>query len=110
MEATKSLLTEEWIKNMCYISTLKDVYKKDIKAIKAIKRWNNAICSNMDGPRDCHNWLKLVGERQILSDTTYMWTLKNVTNEHIYKTEIVTDVESKLRVTDGDGWREGLNW
>ena len=35
--------------------------------------------------------------------------LKNVTNEHIYKTEIVTDVESKLRVTDGDGWREGLN-
>ena len=50
---------------MCYISTLKDVYKKDIKAIKARKRWNNAICSNMDGPRDCHNWLKLVGESQL---------------------------------------------
>ena len=61
---------------MCYISTLKDVYKKDIKAIKARKRWNNAICSNIDGPRDCHNWLKLVGERQILYDTTYTWNFK----------------------------------
>ena len=20
----------------------------------AVKRWNNAICSNMDGPRECH--------------------------------------------------------
>ena len=37
------------------------------------KEWNNAICSNMDGPRDCHTeWNKPDRERQISYDTTYM--------------------------------------
>ena len=38
-----------------------------------------------------------------------MKSLKNYTNELIYKTEIVTDVENKLTVTKG-GWRRGVNW
>ena len=51
------------------------------------KEWNNAICSNMDGPRDYHTkWSKLDRERQIY-DITYMWSLKYDTNELIYKTE-----------------------
>ena len=30
------------------------------------KEWNNAICSNMDGPRDCHTkWNKSDREGQI---------------------------------------------
>ena len=30
------------------------------------KEWNNAICSNMDGPGDYHTkWSKSDGERQI---------------------------------------------
>ena len=29
------------------------------------------------------------------------------TNELIYKTEIVTDMESRLTVTKGERWREG---
>ena len=41
---TKCPLTEEWIQ-MWYIC------KMDYSAIKT---WNNAIFSNMDGPRDCH--------------------------------------------------------
>ena len=51
------------------------------------KEWNNAIWSNMDGPRDDHTkWSKSERERQIC-DTTYMWTLKQYdTNELIYKT------------------------
>ena len=51
------------------------------------KEWNNAIWSNMDGPRDDHTkWSKSERERQIY-DTTYMWTLKQYdTNELIYKT------------------------
>ena len=33
------------------------------------KEWNNAICSNMDGPRDCHTECsKSDRERQISYD------------------------------------------
>ena len=45
------------------------------------KEWNNAICSNMDGPRDYHTkWSKSERERQIPYDITYMWNLKYDTN------------------------------
>ena len=40
----------------------------------------------MDGPRDCHTeWSKSDTERQRSYDITYMWNLKNDTNELIYK-------------------------
>jgi len=45
------------------------------------KEGNNTICSNMDGPRDYHT------EKTRFYDTTYIWNLKNNTNERIYKTE-----------------------
>ena len=49
------------------------------------KEWNNAICSNMDGPRDYYaKWNKSERERQIPYDITYMWDLKY---ELIYETE-----------------------
>ena len=32
--------------------------------------------------------MEVSGERQILYDITYMWSLKNNTDESIYKTEI----------------------
>ena len=52
------------------------------------KEWNNAICSNMGGSKDCHTkWSKSDRERQISYDITYMWNLKYDTNELIYKTE-----------------------
>ena len=42
---------KEWIKKMWYIYTM-DSYS-------AIKKWNNAICRNMDEPRDYHSeWLR----------------------------------------------------
>ena len=41
------------------------------------KEQNNAICSNMDGPRDCNTeWSKSDTERQISYDITYMWNQK----------------------------------
>ena len=53
------------------------------------KEWNNAICSNMDGPRDYHTkWSNSDRARQIPYDITYMWNLKYDTNGFIYKTEI----------------------
>ena len=55
-----------------------------------IKReWNNAICSNMDGPRDYHaKWIKLERRRQIPYDITYVWWLKYDINEHIHRKEM----------------------
>lgn len=35
--------------------------------------------------------------------TTYMWNLKNNTNDPIYKTEADSDIKNKPRVTKGGG-------
>ena len=60
-------------------------YLYTMEYYSAIKEWNNASCSNMDGPRDYHTqWSKSDRERQILYGITYMWNLK-YTNEQIYK-------------------------
>ena len=49
---------------------------------------NNAICSNMDVPRDYHTkWNKSERERRISYDITYMWNVKYDTDEPIYETE-----------------------
>ena len=41
---------------------------------------------------------------------TYMWNLKYDTNEHIYETDRLTDIENRLVVAKGEGgWeRDGL--
>ena len=52
------------------------------------KEQNNAICSNLDRPRDCNTEeSKSYRERQIPYDTIYMWNLKYDTNELMYETE-----------------------
>ena len=52
------------------------------------KEQNNAICSNMDGPRDCHTeWSK--SETNIIWCPLYVESKKKKdTNELIYKREI----------------------
>ena len=74
----------EQIKKIWYACTME--YSLALK-----KEWNNAICSNTDGPTDFHTkWSKSDRGRQILYDTTCMWSLKkNDINELIYKTETV---------------------
>ena len=42
----KCPLTDEWIKKMWYHIHNGILFSH--------KKWNNAICSKMDGPRDCH--------------------------------------------------------
>ena len=46
------------------------------------KEWNNAICSHVDGPNNCHTeWSKSDREGEILYGIPYMWNLKrNVVN------------------------------
>ena len=57
------------------------------------KEQNNAICSDMDGPRDCHTeWSKSERERQILYNIAYMWNLENGTDELICKAEIESEM------------------
>ena len=88
--------TDEWIKKMWYIYTM--------EYYSVIKKWNNAICNNKDGPRDFHTeWSKSERERKILYGIPCMWNLKrNDTNELIYKTEI-----DKPMVTKGERQGEG---
>ena len=59
------------------------VHKYNEIILSHYKEWNNVICSNMDGPRDCHaEWNKSHREREISHNITYMWNLKgNDTNE-----------------------------
>ena len=73
------------------------------------KEWNNAICSNMDGPRDDHTkWSKSDREGQILYDVTYMWNLKYDTNELIHKTATrLIDREQTCGCQGGEGVGEG---
>ena len=54
------------------------------------KKWNNAICSNMDGPKNYHTKCsKPAKGKQISYDIAYVWNLKkNDTNELMYKTEM----------------------
>ena len=76
------------------------------------KERNNAICSNTDGPRDCHTeWSKSDRERQISYAITYMWNLKKW-YKWIYSQNRnrVTDVENKLMVTRWEREGGGINW
>ena len=71
------------------------------------KEWNNAICSNMNGPRDYHTkWSQSERERQIPYDITYMWDLKSDTNE--LTCEIETDSWLPRRGGWGEGWTGNL--
>ena len=51
-------------------------------------------------------------KRQILYDITYMWNLKNNTNDYICKTNRLTDKENKPVVSKGESemWREKLGY
>ena len=68
------------------------------------KKTNNAICSNMDGPRDSQTeWSKSDRERQTY-DIASMWNLKKgSTNELIYKREAEPQMQ-KTNKLPGDGW------
>ena len=61
------------------------------------KKWNNVICSNMDGPGDYHTkWNKSQKDKYII----YMWNLnKMIQMNLIYKAEI--DLETSKKQTYG---------
>ena len=75
------------------------------------KEWNSAICSDMDGPRDCHTeWSKSEREKQISYNIAYMWNQEKWYRlTYLQSRNRVTDVENKLMDTKG-GSRCGMNW
>ena len=65
------------------------IYTMEYSAIK--KEWNNAICSDMDGPRDCHaEWSKSDKDKYHMI-SLICGILKNDTNELIYIREIESE-------------------
>ena len=71
------------------------------------KEWHNAICNNIDGPRDCHTKCSK-SDKDISYDITYMWKLKKWYKwTYIQNRNRLTDRENKLMVTKGERWREG---
>ena len=73
------------------------------------KEQNNAICSDMDGPRDYHTkWSKSDKDKYhmillfVESKKWYKWP-------YLQKRNRVTDVENKFMVTKGERWG-GINW
>ena len=74
------------------------------------KEQNIAIYNNMDGPRDyCTRWSKSKRERQIPYDITYIWNLKDNTNEHIYKTETDRHREQRRGCGGRKDWELGIS-
>ena len=57
----------------------------------------------MDGPRDYTKQRKSERESQTPYDITYIWNLKYDTNEHIYKTNKLTDIKNRLLVANKEG-------
>ena len=68
------------------------------------KEQNNAICSNMHRPRNCHTeWSKSDTERQISYDITSMKSLKKGYKwTYLQNRSRAMDVENKFMVTIGE--------
>ena len=79
----------------------------------AINRRNNAICSNMDRPRNYHVEVKLTRQSQISYDIVYMRNLKKKKKKNekqilnIRNRNRSTDIEKKLMVTKRERLGEG---
>ena len=101
----KCLPTDEWLKKMWYMYT--HTHTGILFSHK--KEWNSAICNNMAEPREYYaHWNKSDREREILYVITYMWKLKNKTNEWTYQNRNrPTDIENKSVVTSAEKNGEG---
>ena len=95
-QQSKCPLIEEWIRCGRYI-----------QCYSTIK--NNAICSNMDGPRDYHTkWSKSDREGEILYDILYMWNLKTNDTNELTKQKETRKLREWTYSCKGEGWGEGI--
>ena len=75
------------------------------------EEWNNAICRDMNGPRDYHTkWSKPDRERQMSYNITYTCNLKRWYKwTYLQNRNRLTEFENKLMVTKGKRWGAGIN-
>ena len=75
------------------------------------KKWNNAICSNMDGTRNYDTkWTYTMKDKHHMMSLTCGVFIKD-TNELIYRTETDSQILKYLMVNEEDRWgggRDGL--
>jgi len=96
----KRLSVDEWIRKMWFI------YAMDYYSARK-KEQNNAICSNMDRPRDDYTKRSESGrERQAPYEITCVWNLNYDTDEFICETETGSQTQrTDLRSQSGKwGW------
>ena len=76
------------------------------------KEWNNAICSNMHRPTDCHTeWSKSDRKGEISYDISYMWNLKTMVKwTYLQNRNTVSDIQQTYGYQVGKGKREKLDW
>ena len=91
----KCPLTDEWIK-MWYIHV--------VQYYSAKKEWNNAICSNMNGPRDFHTKWSKPGKDRCHMKTLICGIYKKGSKWiYLQNRNRLTDIENKLMITKGEG-------
>ena len=79
------------------------IYMNITHALK--EEWNNAICSNMDGPRDYHTrWSK--SEKDKYFHHLYVEYKKWYKWAYLQNRNRLTDTENKIMVTKRKGWEE----
>ena len=79
------------------------------------KEWNSVICTDVDGPRDCHTeWSKTEREKEILYINAYMWNQEKRNRwTGLQGRNRDTDVDNKRMDTKGGkpwGGSAGMNW
>ena len=108
----KCPLIDEWKQKMWYTHrhthTHTDTHNGILLSHKKI--WNNAICSNMNAPRDCHTeWSKSEKDKyhmifvESAYTSTYMWNLKTLYKwVYLQNRKRPTDIANKFMVTKGE--------
>ena len=73
------------------------------------KEWNNAMCCNMGGSRECHvEWSQSDREGEIAYDIPYMWNLKRHDVNELAKQKETHRLREWTYCSQGEGWKEGI--
>ena len=97
----KCASTDEWIKKRWCVCI-------QWNTIQPQKEWNDAMYSNMDGPRGYHKWSKSVRYRyHMILLLCGIWKTGNKLTSFIKQR--LRDIGKKLMVTKGERWKGRIN-
>ena len=91
---------KEYEKEYIYLYLYLSIYLSERTLLSHKKEWNNAIYSNMDGPRDDHTkWSQSERETNTIGYYSYVELKKWYTWTYLQNRNRLTDTENKLMVT-----------